>query len=81
MDKIFNIEIQNSENKYIVANTITLRLPEEKYEELIDIAIEVNDTIDEVVKYIVNSNLIDKIDCKDFKEIFREKYFSRMRNC
>lgn len=78
MDKTFKLTFEDIENKYVVEKTITFKFPEKKLEELREIAIEVDDTIEEVLICIVNNNLINEIDNKDFKKIVIGKYHSDM---
>jgi hypothetical protein len=78
MDKIFKLEFKNLDDEYIVEKTITLRFPEEKYEELRKIAIEIDDTIEEVINCIVDNDLIKRIDDKDFKQSVIDAYYSEM---
>lgn len=75
MEHIYKIDINDSENKYIIEKTITLKLTEEKYEEIREIAIEVDDIIEEILNCIVNEDLLDKMDYKDFKQLVIDAYY------
>lgn len=75
MEHIYKIEINDSENKYIIEKTITLKLTEEKYEEIREVAIEVDTDIEEILNCIVNENLLDKMDDKDFKQLVINAYY------
>ena len=61
MDKKMTLVFKNFDNKYIIEKTITLKFDEEKYRELIEIAIEIDDTVEEVIRCIVEYNLLKQL--------------------
>ena len=67
---------KNFDNKYIIEKTITLKFDEEKYRELIEIAIEIDDTVEEVIRCIVEYNLLNKLDSKDLKQLVMDRYYN-----
>lgn len=78
MDKVYKLTFTNSDNKYIAEKTITLRLPKEKFEEIKEIAIEIDDAIEEILNCIVENDLLDKMDDKDFKQLVIDAYYKEM---
>lgn len=75
MDHIFKIESRDLDNKYLIENSITIKLPDEKYEEFKEIAIEVDETIEEMLNFIANKNLLDKMEDEDFKQLVIDAYY------
>lgn len=75
MEHIYRIETMDLENKYIIEKTVTIKLSEEKYEEIKTISIEVDDSVEEILNCIVNKNLLDKIDDEDFKQLIIDAYY------
>lgn len=80
MDHIYKIQSKNLDEKYVIEKTITLRLPKEKYEEIKEIAIEVDEIIEEILNCIVDKNLLDKMDDKDFKQLVINAYYEDVFN-
>lgn len=80
MERIFKITSKNLNNKYILEKTITLKLTEEKFEEIKEIVIEVDDIIEEVLKCIVDNDLLDRMDDKDFRQLVVDAYYSEIFN-
>jgi hypothetical protein len=76
MDKKMTLVFKNFDNKYIIEKTITLKFDEEKYRELIEIAIEIDDTVEEVIRCIVEYNLLNKLDSKDLKQLVMDRYYN-----
>lgn len=76
MDKKITLVFKNFDNKYIIEKTITLKFDEEKYRELIEIAIEIDDTVEEVIRCIVEYNLLNKLDSKDLKQLVMDRYYN-----
>lgn len=80
MEKIFKITTENLENNNILEKSINIKLTEEKFEEIKEIAIEVDDIIEEVLKCIVDNDLLDIMDDKGFKELVVDAYYSEIFN-
>lgn len=78
MDKLFTVVTNNFENKYVKEKRIDIAFSDEKYEELREIAIEVDDTIEEIIECIVEKDLIEKIDDENFKQLVMDAYYSDM---
>lgn len=78
MWRTITLVFRDFENKYIEEKTITLKFDEAKYQELREIAIEIDDTIEEVIRCIVDYDLLDKLDSKDFKQLVIDAYYSEM---
>ena len=76
MDKKMTLVFKNFDNKYIIEKTITLKFDEEKYRELIEIAIEIDDTVEEVIRCILEYNLLNKLDSKDLKQLVMDRYYN-----
>ena len=76
MDKKMTLVFKNFDNKYIIEKTITLKFDEEKYRELIEIAIEIDHTVEEVIRCIVEYNLLNKLDSKDLKQLVMDRYYN-----
>lgn len=76
MDKKMTLVFKNFDNKYIIEKTITLKFDEEKYRELIEIAIEIDDTVEEVIRCIVEYNLLNKLDSKYLKQLVMDRYYN-----
>lgn len=67
MDNRYKLVFKNLDNKYILEKTITLNLPDEKIKEFREIAREIDDNIEEVLNIIVEHDLLERIDDKNFK--------------
>ena len=78
MGKTMTLAFRDFENKYIEEKTITLKFNEEKYKELREIAIEIDDTIEAVIRCIVDYDLLDKLDSKEFKKLVIDSYYSEI---
>jgi hypothetical protein len=78
MGKTMTLVFRDFENKYIEEKTITLKFNEEKYKELREIAIEIDDTIEAVIRCIVDYDLLDKLDSKEFKKLVIDSYYSEI---
>lgn len=78
MDRKMTLVFKDFDNKYIEEKTITLKFDEEKYQALREIAIEIDDTIEEVIRCIVDYDLLDKLDNKDFKQLVIDSYYSEV---
>lgn len=78
MDKIFTVIVNDSENKYVEEKSTKLKFSDEKYEKLREIAIEVDDTIEEIIELILEKDLIEKIDDENFKQLVIDAYYSDM---
>ena len=78
MDNLYKIVLRDLDNKYIVEKVITLRLPDEKLKELRDIAREIDDNTEEVINTIIEHNLLDNMDDKNFKQLVVDAYYSEM---
>lgn len=78
MSREIKIAIEELDNKYVKEKSVTLKFDEEKYEELREIAIEVDDTIHEVIRCIVENNLLDKLDDENLKQLVIEAYYDEM---
>lgn len=78
MDNKYNLVFRNLDNKYIVEKTITLNLPDEKIKEFREIAREIDDNIEEVMNIIVEYDLLERMDDKDFKKLVLDAYYSEM---
>ena len=76
MDKKMTLVFKNFDNKYIIEKTITLKFDEEKYRELIEIAIEIDDKVEEVIRCIVEYKLLNKLDSKDLKQLVMDRYYN-----
>lgn len=72
------ITSSNLDDKYVVEKSITIKLTDEKFEEIREIAIDIDDTIEEILKCIVDNNLIDKMDDEDFKQLVIDAYYKEM---
>ena len=81
MDRIFTIKSKDLDNRYIVERSITIKVPKEKFEELVEMAIEVDDNIEELLQCIVENNLLDKMENKDFKQLLMDAYYSHLVEC
>ena len=75
MEKVFTVVTNDFKNKHVKEKRIDIAFSEEKYEEIREIAIEVDDIIEEIINCIVNENLLDKIDDKDFKQLVIDAYY------
>lgn len=78
MDNKYKLVFRNLDNKYILEKTITLNLPDEKIKEFRDIAREIDDNIEEVMNIIVEYDLLERMDDKDFKQLVLDAYYSEM---
>lgn len=78
MDNKYNLVFRNLDNKYIVEKTITLNLADEKIKEFREIAREIDDNIEEVMNIIVEYDLLERMDDKDFKKLVLDAYYSEM---
>ena len=78
MDNRYKLVFRNLDNKYIVEKTITLNLPDEKIKEFREIAREIDDNIEEVIHIIVEHDLLERMDEKDFKQLVIDAYYSEM---
>lgn len=78
MDNRYKLVFKNLDNKYIVEKTITLNLPDEKIKEFREIAREIDDNIEEVMNIIVEYDLLERIDDKDFKQLVIDSYYSEI---
>lgn len=76
MDNRYKLVFRNLDNKYIVEKTITLNLPDEKIKEFREIAREIDDNIEEVIHIIVEHDLLERMDDKDFKQLVLDAYYS-----
>ncbi|MBD7914570.1 hypothetical protein H9660_05380 [Clostridium sp. Sa3CUN1] len=76
MDRVYAVVKNDFENKHVKEERIDISFSEEKYEELREIAIEVDCSIYEVIECIVDHNLLDDIDKENFKEIVINAYYS-----
>lgn len=76
MDRVYTIITNDFENKHVKEKRIDITFSDEKYEELREIAIEVDCSIEEVIECIVDNNLLDDIDNENFKEIVMNVYYS-----
>ena len=72
------ITSNNLDDKYLVEKSITPKLTDEKFEEIREIAIDIDDTIEEILKCIVDNNLLNKMDDKDFKQLVIDAYYKEM---
>lgn len=78
MERKITLVFKDFDNKYIEEKTITLKFDEEKYQGLREIAIELDDTIEEVIRCIVDYELLNKLDSKDFKQLVIDTYYSEI---
>lgn len=78
MDNKYKLVFRNLDNKYIVEKTITLNLPDEKIKEFREIAREIDDNIEEVLNIIVEHDLLERMDDKNFKQLVLNAYESEM---
>lgn len=78
MDNRYKLVFKNLDNKYIVEKTITLNLPDEKIKEFREIAREIDDNIEEVLNIIVEHDLLERMDDKNFKQLVLNAYESEM---
>lgn len=78
MDNKYKLVFRNLDNKYIVEKTITLNLPDEKIKEFREIAREIDDNIEEVMHIIIDHDLLERMDDKDFKQLVIDAYYSEM---
>lgn len=78
MDNRYKLVFRNLDNKYIVEKTITLNLPDEKIKEFREIAREIDDNIEEVMNIIVEYDLLERMDDRDFKQLVLDAYYSEM---
>lgn len=78
MERVYMITSNNLDDKYVVEKSITLKLTDEKFEEIRELAIETDDTIEEILTCIVENNLLDKMDHKDFKQLVIDAYYKEM---
>lgn len=78
MDNKYKLVFRNLDNKYILEKTITLNLPDEKIKEFREIAREIDDNIEEVMNIIVEYDLLERMDDKDFKQLVLDAYYSEM---
>lgn len=76
MDNKYKLVFRNLDNKYIVEKTITLNLPDKKIKEFREIAREIDDNIEEVMNIIVEHDLLERMDDKDFKQLVLDAYYS-----
>lgn len=76
MEKVFTVVTNDFKNKHVKEKRIDIAFSDEKYEELKEIAIEVDCSIEEVIECIVDNNLLDDIDNENFKEIVMNAYYS-----
>lgn len=75
MNYIFKIESEDLIQGSILKKSIEIRLTEKQYRVIQEIAIEVDDIFGEILTCIVNKNLLDKLDDKDFKQIAMDAYY------
>lgn len=78
MDNKYKLVFRNLDNKYILEKTITLNLPDEKIKEFREIAREIEDNIEEVIHIIVEHDLLERMDDKNFKQLVLNSYESEM---
>ena len=78
MDNKYKLVFRNLDNKYIVEKSITLNLPDEKNKEFREIAREIDNNIEEVMNIIVEYDLLERMDDKDFKQLVLDAYYSEM---
>lgn len=78
MDNKYKLVFRNLDNKYILEKTITLNLPDEKIKEFREIAREIDDNIEEVLNIIVEHDLLERMDDKNFKQLVLNAYESEM---
>ncbi|WP_300857099.1 hypothetical protein [uncultured Clostridium sp.] len=78
MSREIKITTEELDNKYVKEKSLTLKFDEEKYEELREIAIEVDDTIHEVIRCIVENNLLDKLDDENLKQLVIDAYYDEI---
>lgn len=78
MSREIKIAIEELDNKYVKEKSVTLKFDEEKYEGLREIAIEVADTIHEVIRCIVENNLLDKLDDENLKQLVIDAYYDEI---
>lgn len=76
MNNKYKLVFRNLDNKYIVEKSITLNLPDEKIKEFRGIAREIDNNIEEVMNIIVEYDLLERMDDKDFKQLVLDAYYN-----
>ena len=70
------IQFNNLNGGNRLKKSVTANLSEEQYRLIQEIAIEVDDKFESIFTIIVEKNLLDKLDDKDFKQLVIEAYYS-----
>lgn len=76
MENCFEITRKNLGEGAIVSQTITIKLSDNQLKELREVAVELDETIESLLEFVADKNLVDKINEDCFISLLRDKYIN-----